>query len=126
MRTPRYGHRNRVRNGDKQWRHQQPVLGPDAIFSPAFFEWGNRYAIATTGATISGRGTRSRTTVPARPGKSSPYGERVLDRSIRRRRPNRGAVKSAVPIRTVPAIRVGGMSVDYLGGVLAGVAWAST
>ncbi len=92
-------------------------------FSPAVFEWGNRYAVATSGANYLGPPGvlgPTITTTPAKPGDivslwgtgfgpvdPAPPADTAVPRS------------PVYAIRTAPRIRVGGLAADYLAGALA-------
>jgi uncharacterized protein (TIGR03437 family) len=92
-------------------------------FSPAFFEWGNRFAVATSGANYLGPAGLlgpTVTTTPAKPGDivslwgtgfgpvdPAPPADTAVPRS------------PVYAVRTAPRISVGGLAVEYLGGGLA-------
>ena len=91
--------------------------------SPAFFEWGNRYAVATSGANYLGPAGilgPTVTTTPAKPGDivslwgtgfgpvdPAPPADTAVPRS------------PVYAVRLAPTIRVGGLAADYLAGALA-------
>jgi len=92
-------------------------------FSPAFFEWGNRYAVATSGANYLGPAGLlgpTVTTIAAKPGDIVSLwgtGFGPVDPA-----PPTDAAVPRSPVylvRNAPKIRVGGLDADYLAGALA-------